>query len=84
MPLVPLPPFIGGRMGHSQKDKAIKLTLEIERRSYPKVLKALPVGSKAVEQGTDAETGAVILEVEAELNFPWETIPGVLAIKPLS
>ena len=62
----------------------MKLTVEIERRFYHKFLNALPAGSKAIEQGTTARTGTVILEVETELmNFPWDTVPGILAIKPL-
>ena len=63
----------------------MKLTMEIERRFYPKVLNALPAGSKVVEQGTDPQTGRVVLEVETSLgNFPWETVPGIIAIKPLT
>ena len=31
----------------------MKLTMVVERGSYPKFLNALPAGSKAVEQGTD-------------------------------
>jgi hypothetical protein len=63
----------------------MKLTIEVERRSYPKFLNALPAGSKAVEHGTDPRTGRVVLEVETSLmNFPWETVPGIIAIKPLT
>ena len=63
----------------------MKLVIEVERRFYPKFLKALPAGSKAVEQGTSPQTGRVVLEVETSLlNFPWETVPGILGIKPLT
>jgi hypothetical protein len=63
----------------------MKLTMEVERRSYAKFLSALPAGSKAVEQGTDPQTGRVVLEVETSLrHFPWESVPGVLAVKPLT
>jgi hypothetical protein len=61
----------------------MKLTVEVERRFYPKFLSALPAGSKAIEQGTDPRTGRVVLEVETSLaNFPWQKVPGILAIKP--
>jgi hypothetical protein len=37
-----------------------------------------------VEHGTDPQTGRVVLEVETSLaNFPWEAVPGIIAIKPL-
>jgi hypothetical protein len=63
----------------------MKLTMVVERRSYAKFLNALPAGSKAVELGTDPQTGRVVLEVETSLrNFPWESVPGVLAVKPLT
>jgi len=62
----------------------MKLTMVVERGSYPKFLNALPDGSKAVEHGTDPQTGRVVLEVETSLaNFPWEAVPGIIAIKPL-
>jgi hypothetical protein len=63
----------------------MKLTMVVERGSYPKFLNALPAGSKAVEHGTDPQTGRVVLEVETSLaNFPWEAVPGIIAIKPLT
>ena len=63
----------------------MKLTTEIERRFYAKFLKALPAGSKAVETETNAKAGTVILQVETELmNFAWETVPGILSIKPVN
>jgi hypothetical protein len=63
----------------------MKVTIQVERRSYPKFLNALPVGSKAVEQSTNPKTGTVVLEVETEMiNFPWEMVPGIIVIEPLT
>ena len=62
----------------------MKLIMEIERRFYPKFLNALPAGSKAIEQGINPQTGRVVLEVETSLlDFPWDAVPGILAIEPL-